>query len=151
MLWLITTVKWNKNDDTCCVLLPAVSSLVVAQEQEAAQVKGQNLCQVVFLCPGVCVWAGRWSPPLAVCCCNADWRLQVFGRTWLQTERCRTNTPAGTDGLHTETDRWTETDRFGPWGAFLHCMCSRSSSTDWWGDSVRSFMASGPPCVSLRL
>lgn len=37
------------------VLLPAVSSLVVAQEQEAAQVKGRSLCRVVFQCPGVCV------------------------------------------------------------------------------------------------
>lgn len=83
--------------------LPVVSSLVVELELEAAQVRGRSPACV---CPGVCVWAGYWSQSLAACCCVADWRSEVAGRTWLLTECCTANRAVGTDGL--QTDRQTD-------------------------------------------
>lgn len=87
--------------------LPVVSSSVVELEQEAAQVRGRS---PACACPGVCVWAGRWSRSLAACCCIADWRSEVAGRTWLLTECCTMNRTAGTDGLKTgrQADRQVE-------------------------------------------
>ena len=124
-------------------LLPAVSSSVVELEQEAAQGRGLSLCQALCVCPGVCVWAGWWSPPLAVCWCYTDRRPEASDRTWPGTERRRMNKTGGTDGLTTDSSR--ERERFSLQGSVLvrafetvkfHHVGSRSVELEWetwWG------------------